>query len=97
MRNWKFELRYDGKRIDGFEGSCPECHRRGDEQATSLLELGHEHGVECFAYNEPLNRWDKMGVYRGHHVFTSSFGEDRVIKQDYSGMFAKTDRKEVRS
>ena len=34
-----------------------------------------------------------MGVYRGHHLFTDSFGDDRRIKDDYSGMTAP--RKEV--
>ena len=83
---WKFELRKGTQVLDHFEGTCPECHRKGDDLATSLLEVDQDHGVECYAFNEPLNKWQRMGVYRGNHVFTDSFGDDRRMKFDYTGM-----------
>ena len=82
MKSWKFELRINRTVLDSFEATCPECHRRADELATRLGS------VECYAYNEPLNKWQKLGTYRGLHVFTDSFGDDRRIKDDYSGMTA---------
>ena len=80
--NWTFELRKGTQVLEHFEGTCPECHRKGDDLATRLGS------VECYAFNEPLNQWQKMGTYRGHYVFTDSFGDDRRIKDDYSGMTA---------
>ncbi|MBR1803462.1 MAG: hypothetical protein IJ775_00960 [Muribaculaceae bacterium] len=83
MKAWSFELRRTIEGVivaDRFTGTCSECHRKGDELATRLGD------VECYAYNEPLNQWQKMGTYRGHYVFTDSFGDDRRIKWDYSCM-----------
>lgn len=82
MRAWKFELRINRTVMDAFEATCPECHRRADALATRLGD------VECYAYNEALEQWQKMGVYRGLQVFTDGFGDDRRIKDDYSGMTA---------
>lgn len=82
MRAWKFQLRVNSVVLDSFTGTCPECHRRGDALATRLGDIA------CYAFNEPLDQWQKMGTYRGLHVFTDSFGDDRRIKDDYSGMTA---------
>lgn len=84
MNQYHYELR---RTIDGvtvgerFYGTSQECHRRGDEMATRMRV-----GVECYAFNKPMNQWQKMGTYRGHYVFTDSFGEDRRMKFDYSSM-----------
>ena len=90
MKNhiWCFEFRKGSQVLDHFKATCTECHRKGDTLATRIGS------VECFAFNEPLNRWDKIGVYRGNYVFTDSWGEDRRMKWDYSGM-APMSRKEV--
>ncbi|MBO4871572.1 MAG: hypothetical protein J5565_06290 [Muribaculaceae bacterium] len=77
---WSFEFRKGTQVLDHFNATCTECHRKGDELATRVGS------VECYAFNEPLEQWQKMGVYRGNRVFTDSFGEDRSIKWDYSGM-----------
>ena len=72
MRPWNFELRINQTVMDSFTATCPECHRRADEMATRLGD------IDCYAYNQPLAKWERMGTYHG------------IIKQDYSGMFAKT-------
>ena len=90
MKAWSFELRRTIEGVivgDRFTATCSECHRKADELATRIGD------VECYAYNEPLRQWQKMGVYRGHYVFTDSFGDDHRIKGDYGGMTAM--RKEV--
>lgn len=86
----KFELRRDGRIVATFEAAFTECHRRGDELATRLGD------VECYVYNAVIRQWEKMGVYHGQRRFTDSFGEDCVLKHDYSGMFLKPERKEVK-
>ena len=86
-RIWTFELRKGSQVLEHFSCTCPDCHRKGDALATRIGS------VECYAYNEPLNRWHKMGTYRGHYMFTDGFGKERRIKDDYSGMAPM--RKEV--
>ena len=83
MRVWTIELRIDGGDVRRIEGSRTETHRRGDSLATDL-----KRDVKCYAYNDMLRRWDFLGTYRGNKVFTDSFGDDRRIKDDYSGMTA---------
>lgn len=86
----RFEFRIASAEMERFESTVAECHRRGDDLAT---RLGRPVGV--YAFNEIFNRWDFLGTYRGWHLFSDSSGDERVIKQDYSGLFAKEERKEV--
>lgn len=84
MIKYHFELR---RTIDGvtvgerFYDTFQECHRRGDAMATRMRV-----GVECYAFHTPLNQWRKMGIYRGHYIFTDRYGHDRRLKSDYLGV-----------
>lgn len=83
MRLWTIELRIGGQVVQRIEAERSESHRLGDALATE-----RHTDVECYAYNDALYKWQKMGTYRGNRVFTDSFGDDRLLKEDYSGMTA---------
>ena len=52
-RIWTFELRKGSQVLEHFSCTCTDCHRKGDALATRIGS------VECYAYNEPLNRAKK--------------------------------------
>jgi len=86
MKKYIFELHADGKVIDRFEATFTECRQRGNEQATSLVEVGLGDGLQCMCYNEDLHRWQKLGVFHGNMKYTDAFGVYCDINEDFSGI-----------
>ena len=76
-----FELRIAGVVIDRFDATFDEVRQRGDIAATR-----RGRPIECYCYNDAVHRWDFLGTYQGKHRYTSSFGEDRLISDDYKSM-----------
>ena len=72
--------------------SFEEIRRMGDTMATN-----QRHRLSVQAYNEPLNKWDRLGAFLGHREFDNWDGERWQINKDYKGMTRLTAGKEVAS
>lgn len=77
---YTFELRRGHTLDDHFVGTFTDARLRGDRLAT---RLGN---VSFYAYNEPLRRWEHVGTFIGHMRFINKWGDQCIIKSDYSGL-----------
>ncbi len=79
-RKFTFELRRGFTLDDHFVGTFYDARLRGDRLAT---RLGN---VRLYAYNLPLHKWDALGTFLGHMRFADAFGNNYIIKNDFSGL-----------
>lgn len=81
-----FEFKKGVKMVQRIECDWVEVRRTGNELAE---EIGD---VSLHAYNEPLRRWEKLGVFHGKMRYTNAWGEHCVIRPDFTGLdFVKKD------
>ena len=73
-----FELHRGFTLADHFVGTFHDARLRGDRLAT---RLGN---VSLYAYNEKLRRWEMLGTFLGHMRYVNKWGEENIIKNDYS-------------
>lgn len=77
---YDFELRRGFNLEDHFTATFEEARQRGDRLAS---RLGSTH---LYAYNEKLLKWRYIGTFRGHMRYVSKWGDQYIIKNDYSGL-----------
>jgi hypothetical protein len=77
---YKFELWRGFNLENHFEGTFQDARLRGDRLAS---RLGN---VSLYAYNEPLRMWEHVGTFIGHMRYVNKWGDQCIIKSDYSGL-----------
>ena len=77
---YSFELRRVSNSTleDRFTGTFKDARLRGDRLAS---RLGSTH---LYAYNEKLLQWEMLGTFLGHMRYVNKWGEENIIKDDYS-------------
>lgn len=77
---WTFELRKGVRLVKRLECTWTEMRRTGNEVAE---EIG---AVDLNAYNDEMRRWERMGTFYGHMLYTNVYGQHCIIKPDFSGL-----------
>ncbi len=85
-RIYEFKFVRNGREIQRVECDFTEARKVGNEIAE---EAGD---VRMMVYNDPLRRWEPMGTYHGDMKVTNTFGDECVIRPDFSGL-DHTDKK----
>lgn len=75
-----FELRKGVRLVKRLECTWTEMRRTGNEVAE---EIG---AVDLNAYNDEMRRWERMGTFYGHMLYTNVYGQHCIIKPDFSGL-----------
>lgn len=75
-----FELRRGFNLEDHFTATFEEARQRGDRLAS---RLGN---VRLYAYNNFIQRWVAYGTFLGHMRYISKWGDQFIIKDDFSGL-----------
>ena len=75
-----FELRKGVRLVKRLECTWTEMRRTGNEVAE---EIG---AVDLNAYNDGMRRWERMGTFYGHMLYTNVYGQHCIIKPDFSGL-----------
>lgn len=77
---YSFELRRSSTSIleDRFNGTFQDARQRGDRLASRLGK------IRLFAYNDKLLQWEMLGTFLGHMRYVNKWGEENIIKSDYS-------------
>lgn len=78
-----FELRKGVRLVKRLECTWTEMRRTGNEVAE---EIG---AVDLNAYNDEMRRWERMGTFYGHMLYTNVYGQHCIIKPDFSGLEIK--------
>lgn len=78
-----FELRKGVRLVKRLECTWTEMRRTGNEEAE---EIG---AVDLNAYNDEMRRWERMGTFYGHMLYTNVYGQHCIIKPDFSGLEIK--------
>lgn len=86
---YKFELRRGFNLEDHFTATFPEARQRGDRLASRLGK------TRLYAYNDKLLQWEMLGTFLGHMRFVNKWGDQCIIKSDYSGLVEATKTKEA--
>lgn len=77
-KKYKFELRRGNNLEDHFTGTFEEARQRGDRMASRLGR------IRLYAYNDKLLQWEMLGTFIGHMRYVNKWGDQCIIKSDYS-------------
>lgn len=77
---YSFELRRVSNSTleDRFTGTFQDALQRGDSKASRLGKM------RLYAYNDKLLQWEMLGTFLGHMRYLNKWGEENIIKSDYS-------------
>lgn len=75
---------------DRFTGTFQDALQRGDLKAS---RLGN---VSLYAYNDKLLQWEMLGTFLGHMRYLNKWGEENIIKSDYSCLIRVIKTKEAK-
>ena len=75
---YSFELRRGNNLEDHFTATFEEARLRGDRLATRLGK------TRLYGYNDKLLQWEMLGTFLGHMRYVNKWGEENIIKNDYS-------------
>ena len=79
-----FEFKKGAKLVQRIECDWVEVRRSGNEMADDIGP------VDLYCYNDPVNRWERMGRFEGNMRYTNAWGEPCEIRSDFMGLdFAK--------
>ena len=81
---YTFELCRGFTLDDHFVGTFQDALLRGDRLAS---RLGN---ISLYAYNEHINMWDPVGTFLGHMRYVNTWGDQYIIKSDYTGLVKAT-------
>ena len=88
---YNFELRRVSNSTleDRFTGTFQEARQRGDRLASRLGR------TRLYAYNDKLLQWEMLGTFLGHMRYLNKWGEENIIKSDYSCLIRVIKAKEA--
>ncbi len=78
-----FELRKGVRLVKRIECTWTDMRRTGNEVAE---EIG---AVDLNGYNNEMRRWERLGTFYGHMLYTNVWGQHCIIKDDFSGIDIK--------
>ena len=87
--NFELRLSYTTTLQSRFNGTFQDARLRGDRIASRMGR------TRLYAYNEKLRRWEMLGTFLGHMRYLNKWGEENIIKSDYSCLIRVIKTKEA--